>query len=162
MEITGKKRSVLSGIAISVRFYLAVVFIAAAWPKIVSPYDFALSVATYQIIPLALVNFFSIVIPWMEMIAGILLLIGFWTKPSTVIILSLLVLFTVALSIALAKGLDINCGCFASTEAADEIGHATLFRDLTWIIMALFLLRFDRGLLAVDGLVRRKNDHAKR
>lgn len=161
MEISGKKSAILSGIVVPVRLYLALVFIAAAWPKIVSPYDFALSVATYQIIPLSLVNFFSIVIPWMELSAGILLLIGFWTKPSSLVIFSLLILFVIAVSIALAKGLDINCGCFASTDAADEIGQGTLYRDFVWLVMAIFILMFDRGRLAVDGFMRREIRHAK-
>ena len=119
--MSDKMIQTLSGIAILVRVYIALVFITAGFPKIVTPHDFALSVATYQILPLPFINLFSIIIPWVELLAGILLLIGLWIKPSSLVIFGLMIMFIIALSIALAKGLDIKCGCFASADAADEM-----------------------------------------
>lgn len=160
MAAAGKTGIFLAMAAVPLRFYLALVFVTAGWGKIAAPHDFALSVATYQILPLALVNAFSIVVPWMEVLAGALLFFGFWTKPSSLVIFGLLSMFTTALIIALAKGLDIDCGCFASADAAEEIGYATLVRDLIWLFIAIFLLLCDTGRFAVDGLLRRELKNA--
>ncbi len=138
------------------RLYIGSVFVIAALPKIASPYDFALSVATYQILPLSAVNLFAIVVPWLELSAGMLLIAGFWTRPAALIASALMVMFIVALSIALAKGLDINCGCFASSDAADEIGYRTLFRDFSWLVLSIFLLFFDNGRIGLDGFLQRR------
>ena len=146
--------------ALAFRLYLAGVFIMAAVPKILAPYNFALSVATYQILPLELVNVFALVVPWLELLAGVLLLVGFWTKPSALLVAGLMVLFTVGLGIALANGLDIKCGCFASSDAAEEIGYGTLVRDIVWLLMALFVLLCDSGRIGVDGLLGREMRNA--
>lgn len=71
-------------------------------------------------LPLSLVNFFAIVIPMMELVAGLMLIFGIYKKGSAMTITVLLLLFLVALIQAAIRGLDINCGCFSVTDTSTK------------------------------------------
>lgn len=157
MARTDRRRAILAALSVPIRIYLGIVFIYAAMYKIAEPYDFALSVATYQIAPLVLVNVFAVVLPWVELVAGALLIAGFWTKENATLILLMMFLFIFALIIVLGAGREMGCGCFASQEAAEEITWLTLVRDLFWTALAAFLILFDDGRYGLDGLLRRRS-----
>ncbi len=160
MAWSEKQRTVLSAIAVPVRVYLGLVFVFASVYKIAEPFEFALSVATYQILPLELVNPFTLALPMIELFVGLTLLLGFWTKESAALIAGMMLMFLVALVIALNQDLQISCGCFASQEAADEISTATIFRDLGWLSLALYTLFLDDGRFGLDGWMRKRRRHA--
>jgi len=145
--------------AVPMRWYLGFLFIEACLHKIVHPGSFALDIATYDILPLALINISAITLPWAELAAGIMLLIGHRTRAAGWMIAGMMVVFLAALSVALARGMDMSCGCFASQGAVDEdpISRLTLLRDLMWLGLALFVIAFDRGLVGVDGWIHRRS-----
>ncbi len=148
--------------ALAAHLYLAAIFLLACWHKILEPAAFALDIATYQILPLGLVNPLAIVLPWVELAAGLMLLLGFRTRAAALLLAGMMVMFTVAISIAVAKGLDMSCGCFASQGSAeDPISWHTILRDLSWLLLAVYVLIFDRRPLGLDRLLgRRKNSAA--
>jgi uncharacterized membrane protein YphA (DoxX/SURF4 family) len=148
-------------LAVLVRWYLGGLFVTACLHKIAEPGSFALDVATYDILPLVLVNLAAIVLPWVELVAGAMLLIGIRTRAAAALVTGMMALFLVALVVALARGLDMSCGCFASQGAAeDPISWLTVVRDVVWLGSGAFVLAFDRGLMGVDGLLRRRCEHA--
>jgi putative oxidoreductase len=149
--------------ALAARLYLAAIFLFACWHKILEPAAFALDIATYQILPLYLVNLLAIVLPWIELAAGLMLLLGFRTRAAALLVAGMMVMFTVAISIAVAKGLDMSCGCFASQGSAeDPISWRTILRDASWLFLAAYVFIFDRRPLGLDRLFgRRKNAAAQ-
>ena len=151
---------VLGWLAVPARWYLGALFVGACLHKIADPGSFALDVATYDILPLALVNLTAIVLPWVELAAGGLLLLGWRVRAGALLVAALMALFVAALAVALARGLDMSCGCFASQGAAeDPISLLTVARDLGWLALAAFVLAYDRGLVGLDGL-RERRGHA--
>ena len=150
-----------SWLALPARLYLGGVFLLACYHKILHPDLFALDVATYQFLPLALVNLFAITLPWVELGAGVQLVIGWRPRPSALLVALMMVAFMVALGWALHKGLDMSCGCFASSGAdEDPISAATLWRDAGWLALALYVLFLDRNPLGLDRLLARKRKEA--
>jgi len=151
-------------LGLAARVYLAAVFLLACWHKILEPGSFALDIATYQILPLELVNLMAITLPWVELAAGAMLLIGFRIRTAALLVTGMMLLFTVATSIALAKGLDMSCGCFASQGAIDDpISWHTVARDLGWLGLSAYVLVYDRFPLGVDcWLTRRAGPHRGR
>jgi uncharacterized membrane protein YphA (DoxX/SURF4 family) len=149
-------------LALAARLYLAAIFLLACWHKILEPAAFALDIATYQILPLGLVNPLAIVLPWVELAAGLMLLLGFRTRAAALLMAGMLVMFTAAISMAVAKGLDMSCGCFASQGSAeDPISWHTILRDLSWLLLAVYVFIFDDRPLGLDRLFgRRKNSAA--
>jgi len=144
-------------IALPLRLFLGGIFLAACWYKIWSPGDFALSVATYGILPTVLVNPFSIVLPWIELAAGVMIVAGFRSRAASLLIAGMMAMFLVALAIALGKGLDMSCGCFASAEAGESITPLTLVRDGSLLLITLYVLFLDKRPLGIDRLLEKRS-----
>ncbi len=127
------------------RVALGVVFMVAAVDKIGSPAAFAQNIANYRLLPFQTINALAIVLPWLEMVAGLLLAVGWWTRAAVLVIDGLLVVFIVAISQAMARGLDISCGCFDTDPAAHKMTRWTLYWDIIWLAWGLWILAFDQG-----------------
>jgi putative oxidoreductase len=148
-------------LALAARLYLGTIFVLACWHKIAEPGAFTIDIATYQILPLALINPMAIVLPWTELAAGLMLLVGFRTRAAALLVAGMMAMFSVAISIAVARGLDMSCGCFASQGAAeDPISWRTIVRDGAWLILALYVLLLDRRPFGLDSLGWRRETSA--
>lgn len=143
-------------IGLALRWYLGGVFLVACYHKILHPATFALDVATYQILPLQLINLQALILPWVELFAGIMLVVGFRTRAAALLINGMMVMFIIALCIALARGLDMGCGCFASEGGDDPISWHTIVRDSTWLLMGLYIQVLDPRHFGLDRLFGRK------
>ena len=124
------KENIINYTIAILRIYLALVFILSGLEKINDLSGFAQSIENYKILPIAFVNIAAIIIPWIEVIAGALLLLGINIKENSLIILILLIIFTSALIIALAKGLNINCGCQGAAYS-QRINLAKIFENIS-------------------------------
>ncbi len=146
-------------LAVPARWYLGVLFLGACLHKIAEPRSFALDIATYDILPLALVNLAAITLPWAELVAAAMLLVGHRVRAAALMITGMMAVFLLALVIALGRGLDMSCGCFASQGAAeDPISKLTLLRDLSWLTLAVFVVVFDRSRLGLDRWLERRSE----
>ena len=143
-------------LTILARLVLGLVFIYASWDKILDPAGFAKAVQNYRLLPLEAVNFFAIVVPWLELVCGLLLIGGLFTAGSSLVVGLLLVSFMIALAAALARGLDIGCGCFSS-KSADPITYWYLLRDFLLILLSSQVLVYDRGALSLDRILRKRS-----
>lgn len=144
-------------VAIPLRVWVGVVFLAAAWDKILFPAKFALSIATYQILPLQYINGLAIILPWMELIVGMTLILGLWTRASALIMVGMNVLFIAALYLAIKSQTQMtSCGCFSSDAAAamKTIGWDYVYRDMRYLAAMVYVVLFDDGWLGADGLIR--------
>jgi putative oxidoreductase len=100
--------------------------------------QFAQDVANYHVPPRALSNLVAITLPWIELLAGGLLVLGIWKRASAVVITALMVVFLAAIGWALAHGYDIRCGCFGTIEAR-RVGITALAEDFALLLMAAWL-----------------------
>ena len=155
-----------SVIAMLVRFYLAYVFISACLHKLADPTGFAVDIATYQMLPLVFINPLAIVLPYVELGTGIMLVTGTKSRSAALMVCGMMIMFMIALSYALAHHLSISCGCFASNAAggSDPISWLTMLRDSAWLILACYVVIFDKRPLGVDRLIekwhlKRANEH---
>jgi uncharacterized membrane protein YphA (DoxX/SURF4 family) len=141
-------------LALPVRLYMGGLFVYASVHKIAYPELFALDVATYDILPLPLVNLSAITLPYVELAAGAMLVVGFRTRTGATLVTGMLLMFLIALVIALARGLDMSCGCFASQAMEeDPITRMTVLRDFIWIVLASYVWVFDRSRIGIDRLL---------
>jgi uncharacterized membrane protein YphA (DoxX/SURF4 family) len=99
---------------------------------------FAKDVTNYRVPPRELNNLVAITLPWIELLAGGMLIAGTWKRASAATLTLLMVVFLLAIAQALARGLNINCGCFGSVEAR-KIGLLALAQDLVLLAMAGWL-----------------------
>ena len=124
------------------RLLLGAVFVYASWDKIQHPAAFAKQVYNYQLLPMVASNLFAIVLPWIELFAGIALIVGVLKGESSLLISLLLVLFIGAISINLYRGVNLDCGCFSTSEGEGRsIGLHTVGQDIGLLATGLVVLR---------------------
>ena len=112
----------------AVSLAVAAVFIYAGIDKIRDPLQFADSIAAFAILPAVLINLLAMGLPPFEIVCG-LLLIGPWTRRvGSLAVAVILVVFMIALSSALLRGLTLDCGCF---------GVGAPSRPRMWLELAL-------------------------
>ncbi len=118
------------------RLLIGGVFIYTSVPKLLRPDEFARLVAGYRILHPDLVNLVGITLPWVELVAGASLVIGILPQSSALVIAGLMALFMGAGLLALARGLEISCGCFFPI-GGDKLTWVTLLRDAVLLVFAL-------------------------
>lgn len=129
------KRRLSSYFFVCARLILGVIFLAASIDKIAHPAEFAKIVANYQILPGPTVNVVAVVLPWLEAVLGLFILSGWWLPGATVLANLLLLAFFGAIAQAVARGIDLRCGCFSSTAAGSPHTAGYLTRDLLFLLL---------------------------
>lgn len=127
----------------AVRMTLGAVFVYAALPKIADPLTFAGTVASYGILPYFASYLTAALLPFLELVCGLLLVSGYRARAGALVIAGLNLVFMAALASAIVRGLEIDCGCFqpGGTKTSPWLALA---RDALFLAMALFVLRCDR------------------
>ena len=119
-------------LTVRVQIALGAIFIVAALPKIADPPSFAHMVYNYRLLPAGLINMSALILPWVELLAGLALVLGVWTRPARWIITAMLALFVVAISINLFRNNAIDCGCFDTSAAGKS--HDERIKDM-WLVI---------------------------
>jgi len=123
------------------RLVLGVVFILASVDKIASPEAFSVSVEAYRLLPFPAINIFALLVPWLELLCGVFLLAGYMVRGSSLISSILLCLFTFAIISAMARALNIDCGCFGGAYRA-PVSWTRVGEDLGLLVLALYVYIF--------------------
>ncbi len=127
------------------RWTLGILFIYAGATKLLEPVVFAVLVEAYGIVPEVLLMPVAIVLPLLEVIAGIGLLLD--VRGSLAVIAGLLLLFMAILVYGIWMGLDVDCGCFGPEDPEAEAFHGlrlALFRDLAMMAGVIFIYAWRR------------------
>ena len=133
-----------SWIELAARWILGLTFIYASYSKILAPGDFAKIVYGYDLFPNGAINLIAIVLPFIELIAGLALILGIYPRSAALIINGMLVAFIIVLSINLIRGHEFNCGCFSVKEAGYfSSAKPTLVRDFIYLILGGYILLFN-------------------
>ena len=126
------------------RLALGGVFIYSSLDKIAHPDEFARIIANYAILPDILVTLPALVLPWLELTAGLLLVAGIWTRSAAGLLSLLLLVFILALGVNALRGIDVNCGCFSTSASDTENAWGLILRDLLILIPGLVIVFFGR------------------
>jgi rhodanese-related sulfurtransferase len=124
-------------VSLAFRLILGGVFLYAALHKIIDPGAFAKQIYGYQLLPGGTINAFAMLLPWVEVVAGVLLVAGAFTRGSALVIALLLVVFIGAVGYNVARGHTFDCGCFQTAEE-DHVSDPIelLFRDVALLVLA--------------------------
>ena len=133
------QKPVWESLACLARLVLAGVFFVAAAPKLLDPAAFAAAIANFRVFPDALVNAIATVVPALELI-GALALLTPWRRGGALLLGALLLGFTTLLAVSIARGLDLDCGCFGGAAQADPVSPLHLLRNVALLILAALVL----------------------
>jgi putative oxidoreductase len=133
-----------SWIELAARWILGLTFIYASFYKILSPADFAKIVYGYDLFPEIFINLIAIIIPFLELIAGLALIIGIYPRSAAVIINILLLAFITVLGINLIRGHEFDCGCFSAGQSGYSSAHGVnLVWDIIYFLLGMQIVLFE-------------------
>jgi uncharacterized membrane protein YphA (DoxX/SURF4 family) len=138
-------KKALPWIGLLARLGLGGVLLYAGYLKAFTPDKSMMAVRAYEILPIWLANVMGIVLPWLEMGAGLLLILGIAVRYVSIFGAALMVAFIIAISQAWARGLSIDCGCFGDGGAVDpsETKYLeTILRDIGFAFLGFWLIRY--------------------
>ncbi len=132
-----------------IRLFVGLIFILAAITKVSDPQGFSQSIYNYKLMPDFIINFLAIAFPWIELVTGLLIIFGISVKENAAILSGLLVVFIIAIAISLARGLNIDCGCFG-TVGGTKVGLQKILENVGLLILGLILIKFDSDYLSLS------------
>jgi uncharacterized membrane protein YphA (DoxX/SURF4 family) len=148
--MTDPRRTGLSLLILSLRWAVGVTFLYASLDKLAHPAAFAQTIANYRLVPLPLLHPFALLLPVVEAVVGAALVLGWQRRGAALLAVAMLVMFIVAIGAALARDLDISCGCF-QTEGGHGVGRDLIVRDLLLLAAALVPLLAPRDRWSLDA-----------
>lgn len=135
------------------RIVLGGVLLIAGYLKAFSPDKSMMAVRAYDVLPIWIANALGIILPWLEIGAGLLLIIGVGIRYSAAFGAALMALFIIAIAQAWARGLSIDCGCFGGGGTIDPSKTKYLeeiLRDTALALLGLYLLRYPLTKFALE------------
>ncbi len=134
-----------------IRLILGLIFFFAAVGKIADPALFAREINNYNLINFELTNLIALTLPWIELIISIFLITGIRIKASSLIAGMMLVVFIFAVASAMARNLDINCGCFGRT--IQKVGWGKIFENTALLIGSIYLFFKPPQKLTLENII---------
>jgi uncharacterized membrane protein YphA (DoxX/SURF4 family) len=135
------------------RLTLGGVLLAAGYLKYDALDKSQMAVRAYEMLPISVANFIGIVLPFAEILMGVLLILGAGTRVMGLLGALLMVVFVIGISQAWARGLSIDCGCFGGGGQV-EPGTASylpeLLRDAGLAALGIYLFLFPQSKFALD------------
>lgn len=137
-------------LSLLLRMLVGTVFLVFGIEKLNALTIFGGSIAAYQLVPSELANILAILFAWTEVVVGVLLFAGAAIRGSALVAGSMLALFIVVISIALARGLEIDCGCGAVPE---PLGPQKLLEDIGLLVASIFLIYFPKSYFMIGDVL---------
>lgn len=143
------------------RLALGGVFLYAAYIKL-GPFGppgaaqaFADSIKGFKLLPPEgdhLVVLATFAVPWVEAIAGAMLVLGLWSRAAALVLLLNLLAFIAAIVSVLERGISTKCGCFGkfSPFCPEQITTCNLVQNSVLAMVALVIIVRGGGLLSLD------------
>ena len=119
------------------RVVLGALFVFAGVAKLGDSAAFALEIANYRMLPVAsLAPWMAVTLPGIEVVIGVAIVVGpkAWVRAAALLMTALLVVFTVAVTQVVLRGINIQCGCFGGDSG--EVTWLTIARDVALLAMA--------------------------
>jgi uncharacterized membrane protein YphA (DoxX/SURF4 family) len=145
---------------LAIRLLIGGLFLYAGLPKILDTMGFASSIYNYKLFSSPVIGLTAAFIPWVEVLAGLALVLGVKVRGASLLISLLLVVFVSLTAISAMRGLDIDCGCFSGVER--KANWLAIFEDLALLGCSFFIFYFDRLRVSPIALIKKRNNPDKK
>jgi uncharacterized membrane protein YphA (DoxX/SURF4 family) len=113
------------------------------------------AILAYRVFPAGWIDFLAYALPTVEVLLGLLLLVGLFTRWAALGTALLMVGFIVGISSVWIRGYNIDCGCFGgggdiTGEGKNGRYTAEILRDLLFAGMAVWLVAWPTTKLSLD------------
>lgn len=138
------------------RVALGGIFIFAAYNKIPAIQSFAEAIKGFRVVNAEthpeLIIIAAFVIPWFELLAGMMLVLGLRARSAALGLGLLLILFIGGLLHVIFGGIDANCSCFGDTKfpCGTSVGWCQVIRNLILLIPTAYIFWRGAGRISLD------------
>ncbi|MGE5530919.1 MAG: MauE/DoxX family redox-associated membrane protein, partial [Bacteroidota bacterium] len=132
-------RAVSHPVQIALRIVLGGIFLYAAAPKLLHPDQFAENVLDYALLPGQWVNLVAIWLPMFELIVGLAVLIGLWTRAGALAMIGMSAVFLGALVWVKSGPVPLPCSCFSTDPGAPPRTWFSLWQEAALVLLAAAL-----------------------
>jgi len=137
------------------RLILGGVFIYAGSVKVSDPFGFSIQIRNYHIVPETYTNIIAIILPWLELISGLMLIAGYYIHVSSRLLIVILSIFILAIFSAVMRGFDINCGCYSTDSNSATIGINRIIEDILLLLMSIQILLVKNHKFVLEFWIRK-------
>lgn len=122
-----QRKSVARLSLLVVRILVGGIFLWGSIHKLRFPYEFLDTVYAYETVGAKGTMILAMVLPWLELMVGLLLLAGAVLGGALLTSMLLLTTFVIAQCSVIYRGLEISCGCF-SADGGATVTYMTVVR----------------------------------
>lgn len=143
----------LDWIGLALRLLLGGTLLVAGGLKVGNAAASARAVQAYQLLPFEFAAYVGYLLPILEVMVGVLLITGLFTRTAAVIGVILMAAFVFGIAWAWAKGLSIDCGCFGgggSIAPEDTTYSWDIARDAGLALAGVWLVVRPQTALSAD------------
>jgi uncharacterized membrane protein YphA (DoxX/SURF4 family) len=108
--------------------------------SLANPVEFASGIDNFKIVPWPFSVALGFYLPWLEILCALGLVLGFLYRGALTLLIMLMLVFTLAITAAKVRGLDITCGCFG--HASQHWSFPSHLATNVAILAALLALLF--------------------
>ena len=148
-------------LALAARLVIGGVWIYAGAVKLPDPAQSVEAVRAYQLLPGDTASTVGQLLPVVEVVVGICLVLGLFTRAFAVLSAVLFMIFIAGIGSVWIRGIDIDCGCFGGGGYDPDAASAypwEIARDTALLLLSLLLARAGSARLAVDSVLFRRRE----
>ncbi len=112
-----------------------------------------LAVRAYELpLPYELVKLIGYGLPILEVLLGLVIVLGLFTRWSSLLGTLMMVVFIIGIASLWVRGLSIDCGCFGGGGETDDPKYLSeILRDVAFALAGLWLVLRPQSRLALDN-----------
>jgi putative oxidoreductase len=141
------------------RWLLGGIFILSGLAKITDPERFLLTLREFRLLSKGMEIILVLYLPWLEFVLGLSLFVGILYRTSALLVAGLNALFAIAIGSLLARGIEVDCGCFGLVadvlHLPDMADWKAIGRNLFFIGMALFIARSEKSIFSLENYIKK-------
>lgn len=136
-----------------VRLALGLLLLVTGALKVAHPESLAAAIAGYRLLPQAAVLPIAVALPYLELIFGIYLVLGLFTRIAATLVAVMFLVYAGAIASAVLRHIPANCGCFGPNDASTaDWPHVVL--DIALTALAVLVAARAPGALSLDRRLR--------
>lgn len=141
------------------RILLGLIFLFAGIAKILDPVRFIFTLRQFNLFSEAVIPFMALYLPWLEFILGLFLILGLLYRASAFLLACLNTIFTIAILTVIARGMEIDCGCFGMfadvLKIPDSADITAIIRNVIFIGISVYIFIVKKTLFSLENYLRK-------